>query len=163
VTVEVLRVERPSESVYTEEIEPAVADEGGDGRHRLEHLLDRRPELLPRGLPPSLERRGLRRAREIEQVSPLGLVELQRLGERFEHRLGDAAEVAALEPCVVVGRDARQERDLLATEALHASWAGAVGAQSRLFRSDPGATRGEELADLASRVHASTVTRLRPR
>jgi len=32
---------------------------------------------------------------EVEQVAAFGVVELERAGEGFEHRVGDAAEVAA--------------------------------------------------------------------
>ena len=59
----------------------------------------------------------LRRAREVEQVRALGVVELQRPRERLEHGLGDTARVAALEPGVVVDADAGEQRDLLAAQA----------------------------------------------
>ena len=49
----------------------------------------------------------------------LGLVELQRTHERLQHGLRDAAQVAALEPRVVVDADAGEERDLLTPEARH--------------------------------------------
>ena len=67
-------------------------------------------------------RRGgrLRGAGEVEQVRALGLVELQRAGERLEHALGDAAHVAALEARVVRDADAGEHRDLLAAQPRHA-------------------------------------------
>ena len=46
----------------------------------------------------------------------LGVVELERPRERFEHKLGDAADLAALQAPVVVRTDARQRRDLLTTK-----------------------------------------------
>ena len=49
-----------------------------------------------------------------------GVVQLQRADERLEHRLGDAAEVAALEARVVVDADAGEHRDLLAAQPRHA-------------------------------------------
>ena len=38
----------------------------------------------------------------------LGVVELERPGQRLEHEFGDAADLAALQAPVVVGADARQ-------------------------------------------------------
>ena len=46
-------------------------------------------------------------------MRPLHLVELQGPCERLEHGLGDAGDVAALEPRVVVDADAGEHRDLL--------------------------------------------------
>ena len=94
----------------------------------------------------------LRGAREVEQVRPLGLVELQRPRERLEDGVGDTAHVAALEPGVVVDADAGEQRDLLAAQARNAPRA-AEGGQTRLFGRDPGAPGGQELADLVLGVH----------
>jgi len=58
---------------------------------------------------------GVGRVGEVEQVRTFGLVELERTGEGFEDRLGDAGEVPAFEACVVVGADAGQQCDLLAS------------------------------------------------
>jgi hypothetical protein len=79
----------------------------------------------------------------------LGLVELQRLGERLEHALGCPREAAALHPHVVVDRHPGQHRDLLAAQALDAAVA-AVRRQAGLLRSDPRAAGAEEVADLVA-------------
>ncbi len=59
------------------------------------------------------------RPEQVEQVGALGLVESQRAGDPVDDALGDAGRVAALEADVVLRRDARQERDLLAPQAGH--------------------------------------------
>ncbi len=58
----------------------------------------------------------LRRAGEVKEVRALGVVELQRPGQRLQHALGDAAQVAAFESRVVRGADAGQEGDLFAAQ-----------------------------------------------
>ena len=90
-------------------------------------------------------------------MRPLGLVELQRAGERLENALRDAACVAALEAGVVVDADPGEERDLLAAQAGNAPVA-TVRAQARLLRCDLRPPRGQELADLVPRVHEPRVT-----
>lgn len=50
-------------------------------------------------------------------MGALGVVELQCPGERFEHAVGDATDVPALEPPVVVDPHPGQRRDLLAPKA----------------------------------------------
>ena len=47
-------------------------------------------------------------------MRPLGLVELQCVGDALDDALGDAGGVAALEPGVVLVRDTREGGDLLA-------------------------------------------------
>ena len=150
--VELPRVQRAAEPVRAEDVEAPVAHERRHAGHRVEHVLHARPDPLLRA-PASARRRGLRCAREVEQVRPLRLVELQRAGECLEHRLGDAARVAALEPGVVVDADSGEQRDLLAAKPGHAPRAAAVRAQARLLGRDPGAPRGQELADLGPGVH----------
>jgi hypothetical protein len=71
----------------------------------------------------------------VERVRALGVVELERAGQRLEHVLGDAAHVAALEPRVVRDADAGEYRDLLAPQPGDA--AAAVGRQPDLLRRDP--------------------------
>src|SRR5260221_649599 len=75
----------------------------------------------------------------------------ERAGERVEHALGDPTHVSALQAGVVRNAHAGQDGDLLAAQSGNAP--GAVGGQPRLLRRDPGASRGEELADLAPGVH----------
>jgi hypothetical protein len=93
----------------------------------------------------------LRGAREIEEVGALGVVELQRSGERFQHALGDPVDIAALQAGVVRDAHAGKDGDLLAPQSWDA--AAAVGGQPCLVGCDPGTARGEELADLLLGVH----------
>jgi hypothetical protein len=51
--------------------------------------------------PARRRRERLHRARQVEQVRTLGVVEPQRSGERVEHAVRDAGHVAALKPGVV--------------------------------------------------------------
>jgi len=53
-------------------------------------------------------------------VRTLRVVELEGAGERFENGLGGAAQIAALEPRVVVDRDASEQRGLLAAQPRNA-------------------------------------------
>ena len=53
-------------------------------------------------------------------MRPLGLVELQGAGQRFQHALGDPAQVPALESGVVGDADAGEDRDLLAAQPRNA-------------------------------------------
>ena len=90
-------------------------------------------------------------AGEVEQVGALGLVELQRAGQPFEHELGDAADVAALQALVVLDADTGQRGDLLAAQARHAPLA--VGRQAGLLGRDLRPPRGQELGDVAVVIH----------
>jgi hypothetical protein len=79
-----------------------------DGRRRLDLVEqakdDRTDALLARaGAARSDRARG---AREVQEVRAFGLVELKGAGQRFEHELGGAADLAALQAPVVVGADA---------------------------------------------------------
>ena len=91
----------------------------------------------------------------------LGLVELQRAGDRAEHLVGDAAEVAALQPGVVVDAHAGDHRHLLAPQSRHPPMA-AVGGEVRLLGGDLRPASAEEVADLRTMVHVPTVRRARP-
>jgi hypothetical protein len=84
-------------------------------------------------------------------VGALGVVELQRAGERLEHALGDSPDVAALEAGVVRDAHAGEDGDLLAAQSGNA--ARAVGGQPDLVWGDPGPSGGQELADLGLGVH----------
>src|SRR3954468_9397188 len=85
-------------------------------------------------------------------MCPFGVVELQRACERLEDAVGDAAEVAALEPGVVIDADAGEQRDLFPAQPAHPAVA-AVHGQASPLRGDPGAPGGEETADLRPVVH----------
>ena len=108
------RVEGAAEGVRRQDVEPVVADHGRRTRHGVEHHLHADRHRGRRG---GDERGpgGTRGAGQVEQVLALGLVELQRAGDRLEDRVGRAREVPALEPYVVVGarrpRASRPPRD----------------------------------------------------
>jgi hypothetical protein len=130
-------------------------------RHRVEHALDGRPD--PALWPTTTRSSGLVRcAREIEEVSALGVVELECTRERLEDALRNAARVAALEARVVVDADPGEEGDFLPAKSGDAS-VPPEGAQTRLLRRDLGSPGGEELADLAPGVHSPRVAPLRSR
>ena len=112
----------------------------------VEHPLDARPDRCFGPAPTRPPWRRLCRAGEVEEVRALGVVELERAGQRLQHALGDAADVAALQAGVVRDADAGQDGDLLAAQPGNA--ATPVGVQPRLLGRDPGAAGGEELADL---------------
>jgi len=107
-------------------------------------------------LPAALRRSGAARpggAGEVEQVGPFGLVQLQRAGDSAEDLVGDAGDVAFLQPRVVVDLDPGEHRDFLPAQPGHAS-APAIQRHPCLIGSDLGAAGGEELADLGAGVHA---------
>ena len=127
-----LRVQRVAELVAGEDVEPVVAHERGAAGDRVEDLLHRGAHVLLDAARAARGEDGLRGAGQVEQVRALGVVELQRAGERVEHAVGDAAHVAALQARVVRDADARQHGDLLAAQAGHA--ARPVGRQPGLLR-----------------------------
>ena len=92
------------------------------------------------------------RAGEGEEVVALGVLEVQRVGERVEDALGGAAEAAALHAHVVVDRDAGEHGDLLAAQPCDPTVA-AVRRQPGLLGRDPGAAGAEEVTDLRAQVH----------
>jgi hypothetical protein len=53
---------------------------------------------------------------QVEQVRPLGVIELQRVRDAAEDAVRDAGGVAALEPGVVLGGDPGEDGDLLAAQ-----------------------------------------------
>jgi len=85
-------------------------------------------------------------------VGALGLVELQRAGQRMQDPGGRAGDLTALEAGVVLDADAGKGRDLAAAQSGHPPGAG--GRQADLIRGDASATGGEELADFPAVVHA---------
>ena len=62
-------------------------------------------------------RRGVSGPSQVGQVGAFGLVELQRVGDRFEDLVGDTAEVSALQLGVVVDADSGEQGNLLSAEA----------------------------------------------
>ena len=62
--------------------------------------------------PPLAPHRGfVRRAGEIEQVLPFGLVELKCCRDRMQHGFGGSRKVAAFKPGVVLDADAGKRGD----------------------------------------------------
>ena len=100
---------------------------------------------------------GVGRAGQVEQVEPFGLAELQCSGDGFQHAVGDAGQVAFLQPGVVVGADPGEHRDFLAAQPGDAPVA-AVEAQPGLLRGDPAAAGDEEVPYVGPvAAHAFTV------
>lgn len=119
--------------------------------HEVEDALHARPHPLCSGVPAG-GGAGVRRPGQVEQVSPLGLVELQRPGQGVEDLLGHPAQVAALHADVVVHAHPGQERHLLPAQSLHAAIP-AVDRDGGLLRRDPSPAGSQELLDLAAAVH----------
>src|SRR5947209_4199677 len=90
-------------------------------------------------------------ASEVEEVSALGVVELERSGQCLQHAFGDAAEVSALQAGVVGNAHAGQDGDLFAAQSWDAPRA--IGLQACLLGRDRAAAGGEELLDLLVGVH----------
>src|SRR4029079_14116635 len=72
--------------------------------------------------------------------------------QRFQHELRDTADLAALQPAVVVRADAGQRRDLLAAQSGHPPRA--VAGQADLLGRDLRPAGGEELGDVVGGIHA---------
>ncbi len=148
-----LRVQRVAEPVGGQDVPTAIAHVRGgvgdgveDALHAGAHLLRRRSALRAR------LRAGVRRAGEVEQVRPLGLVQLQRPRDRLQDAFRGAGEVPALEVGVVVDAHPGEQRRLFPAEPGDAAVA-AVGRQARLVRREPGPPGSQELANLAPVVH----------
>jgi hypothetical protein len=88
---------------------------------------------------------------QVEEVGALGLVELERASECVQDELGDAGDVAALQPPVVLDAHPGQRGDLLAAQPGHAALA--IARQAGLVGRDPGPARGQELGDVVGGVH----------
>src|SRR5439155_6468031 len=103
------------EAVGGEEVQPPLAHERRRSGHRVEDALHARPGSLLRRATTSPSRR-MRCTREVEEVGPLGLVELQRTSKSLQDALRDATRVAALEARVVVDADPGEERHFLSAK-----------------------------------------------
>ena len=93
-------------------------------------------------------------------MGALGVVQVQRAGERVEDRGGHPGDRAALELGVVLDADPGQGGDLGAAQPRDPALAD-VG-QAGVGGGDLRASGDEELADLGSVVHGSTVGRVAP-
>ena len=109
--------QRAPELVGGEDVEALVADEGGRVGDRVECPLDLRPDALLRPTATRPRQRGLRSAGEVEEMSALGVVELERPSQRLQHAPRDPAHVSALQAGVVRNADAGQDSDLLAAQS----------------------------------------------
>ena len=147
--VEHRRVERAAQRVGGQ----VVAVDGADDRRRLDLLEQPQQHRAHTRLqrPRALRRDRARGARQVEQVRALGVVELQRSRQRFQHELGDPADLAALQAPVVVRAHPGQRRDLLAPQARHPPLA--VARQADLLGRDLRPPAGEELGDVVGGVH----------
>jgi len=141
-----------AEPVGSEDVEPSVADVGGDAVHRIEDLLHRHPDPFLRGAPPRRPARG-GGTDEVEQVGPFGLVELQRSHDAFEDVLGDAVGVSALEAGVVLDADPGQHGDLFTSQPFDSPVA-AVDREPGVGGRNLCSARRQELPDVLRRVHA---------
>ena len=94
-------------------------------------------------------------ASKVEEVCALGVVELERSGQRFQHAVGDAAQVSAFQAGVVRNADAGQDGDLFAAQARDASRT--VGRQASLLGRDRRPAGREELLDLLPRIHETSL------
>ena len=81
----------------------------------------------------------------------LGVIELERTSERFQHKLRGAADLPALQAPVVVGADAGQRRDLLTSQTRHPPHA--VARQTDLLGREPGPARSQKLGDVVGGRH----------
>ena len=128
----------------------------GHPGHGVQGLLDAGPDLLRAGPAPG-PYGAVGRPGQVEQMDPLGLVELQRGGQGVEDAFGDPAQVAPLEPDVVVDADPGEQGDLLPAEPGDAPVAPVRG-QAGPIRADPGPPRAQELARLLPVVHTPEPT-----
>jgi len=155
-----LRVDGVAEPVGREDVQPGVLHEGRRAGHRVEDALHAGPDaLLGRAAARARHRPG--GTGEVEQVHALGLVEPEPTGERVEHAVGDAAQVAALHLRVVVDAHAGEHGGLLAAQARDAPRI-AEHREPGLLRRDPRSARAEELADVVLGLHATRVDEAEP-
>ena len=85
-------------------------------------------------------------------MRPFRLVELQRVGKGLEDTVGDTAEVAPLQPDVVLDAHSGEEGHLLAAESLDPTIP-APSRQAGLLWGDPSPTRHQEVPNLLLDVH----------
>jgi hypothetical protein len=149
--------QRAPKVVGGEDVEAVIADVGGSAGDRVECPLDLRPDawlvLAPaRACPGRLGGAG-----EVEEVGALGVVELERPGQCLQDALGGAAHVSAFKARVVLDAHAGQHGDLFAAQPGNAT--STVGRQPGKLWREPGAARGQELADLGLGLRSAWVSR----
>ena len=151
-----LGIEGAAELVRGQDVAARVPDVRRRNRHRADRLLHPGSDSL------RARTGGARRtsggASQRKQMDALGLVEVQGSGEGLPHTVGDAAQIAPLEPDVVVDAHPGQQCHLLPTKTRHAPGT-AVRRQSRCVGGDLGPPGGQELADLLGGAHHPTLRR----
>jgi hypothetical protein len=110
VTVEQRGVERATELVGGQIVGVRAAEDRRSVKLVKDAPDDRADARLGRGASTRCGRSGS--AGEVEEVRALGVIELERPSERLQDKVRDAAEVPALQPLVVVHRDAGERGDL---------------------------------------------------
>ena len=143
------REQRVPEGVGGQDVQASVEHERGRAGHRVDDALHRGPDVL-RGGPAARRAGAASGADQVEQMRPLGLIELQCVRDAVDDALGDAGGVAALEPGVVLAGDAGEDGDLLAAQARDPPALAAIDGQPGLRGTDPGPPGAQELPDLAA-------------
>ena len=149
-------VESTGEAVGGEHVVPGVANPGrsvGDG---VENLLDTVRDAGCSAAPLPWWG-GLSGARQVEQVATLGLVQLKRACDSVEDGLGRPGEVPAFHADVVIDAHPGEQRDLFAPQPLDPAVVSTVGGSPACAGEIRSRREIEELADLVSVVHATTV------
>jgi hypothetical protein len=149
-------VHRPAEVIVGKEVHPAVTDDRRSCRKWHPAPIEARPSgpALGGAAARPHERAGaVGGLGEVEQVSPLSVVELQRSDDCVEDCGGRAGQRPALKLGVVLDTHPGQSGDLAATQAGDPTAADLR--QARLLRSELGSPRDEEIADLGAVVHVT--------
>ncbi len=144
-------VHRVTQRVPRQHVHPSPEDERRHGLHHVQQRLHAGADELQRAA-------GVARTGQVEQVLPLGPIQPEDPGDRVQHRVGDVAAAALLQPDVVVGADAGQLGQLLTPQARHAP--PPVGGQPDIPRLDRGTPGSQERADVCLRSgHAAILPR----
>ena len=146
-----LGVERVPESVRGQDVSAGVAYVRRRVGDHIQDPLHTGPDARLRGATPGAQG-GVPGAGQVEQVGPLCLIELQRIGECFQHAFRYPVEVAAFQPGVVVDAHAGEQRNFLPAESGHPPVA-TICRQTCLVRGDLGPPGDQEVANLIPVVH----------
>jgi hypothetical protein len=106
-----------AECVRGQEVEASAENEGRRAAHRVHDALHGGTDALWRRPSARWAASGTGGVEQVEQMGPFSLVQLQRVRDTADHAFGDAGRIAALEPGVVLGRDAGQEGNLFTSQA----------------------------------------------
>jgi hypothetical protein len=125
VGVEERGIQGAAHQVRGDDVLVRVVHDGGN-RHVVQHPLHGGPHCPRSRLRVARGGRDRGGAGQVEQVLPLGVVELECAGDRVEDAVGGPADVPAFQPRVVVHADAGERGDLFAPQAGHAPFAAEV-------------------------------------